>query len=134
MSCRDITMGSIFLSVRVRRETVELWAHQASLGLLVNLAVKVLQGPQAPHLQVRLDQLHLIYIVAFPTMSSRRATRRCQQSSALYLLLKTIRVSFAYLPNFSLDFVLTLWRTHRGSKERVNDIGDVIYTFSEKGT
>lgn len=36
---------------RVRRETVELWAHQASLGLLVNLAVKVLQGLQAPHLQ-----------------------------------------------------------------------------------
>lgn len=36
---------------RVRRETVELWAHQASLGLLVNLAVKVLQGPQAPPLQ-----------------------------------------------------------------------------------
>lgn len=30
---------------------MELWAHQASLGLLVNLAVKVLQGPQAHHLQ-----------------------------------------------------------------------------------
>lgn len=36
---------------RVRRETVESWAHQASLGLLVNPVVKVLQGPQVPHLQ-----------------------------------------------------------------------------------
>lgn len=30
---------------------MELWAHQANLGLLVNLAVKVLPGPQDPHLQ-----------------------------------------------------------------------------------
>lgn len=70
-------MGSIFLSIRVRRETVELWAHQASLGLLVNLAAKVLQGlqgPQAPRMQVRLMQLHLIYTVAFSTMSPREAT------------------------------------------------------------
>lgn len=30
---------------------MELWAHQASLGLLVNLAVMVPRAPRAPHLQ-----------------------------------------------------------------------------------
>lgn len=30
---------------------VELWAHQASLGLLVNLAVRVLQGLRVLHPQ-----------------------------------------------------------------------------------
>lgn len=34
-----------------RREMVELWAHQASLDLLVNLGVRVPQAPQALHPQ-----------------------------------------------------------------------------------
>ena len=38
---------------------MESWAHQASLGLQVNLVVKVLQGLQVPHLQVRPPVLHL---------------------------------------------------------------------------
>ncbi|XP_073899966.1 acetylcholinesterase collagenic tail peptide isoform X3 [Castor canadensis] len=35
-----------------RREIMDLWAHLASLGLLVNLAIQAPRGPQVPHLQI----------------------------------------------------------------------------------
>lgn len=52
---------------------VELWAHQASLGLLVNLAVRVPQALRALHPQVRATLLDLTYSVALLASLPERA-------------------------------------------------------------
>lgn len=86
---------------------MELRAHQASLGLLVNLAVRVLQGPQAPHLQIfvvnnqeELDRLSTRNAIAF---------RRDQR--ALYF-----KDSLGWLPIQLTPFYPVDYATdHRGS-------------------
>lgn len=82
LPCPALITGSAFLSVRGRREIVELWAHQANLGLLVNLAVRAPQDPRVPHLQVRATLLHLIHAVVL-LASLPESTGRCQQRPAL---------------------------------------------------
>lgn len=52
---------------------VELWVHQASLGLLVNLAVRVPQALRVPHPQVRATLLHLTYSVTLLASLPERA-------------------------------------------------------------
>lgn len=97
--CHAFITGSAFLSVRDRKGIVELWAHPASLGLLVNLAV---QGPQAPHLQVRATLLHLIHCCS-TGQSPREGTRRCQQRCLVFQVRNYQRHSniFVISPRFS---------------------------------
>lgn len=52
---------------------MELWAHQASLGLLVNLAVRVPQGLLVLRPQVRATLFHLTYSVALLASLLERA-------------------------------------------------------------
>ena len=54
---------------------MESWAHQASLGLQVNLVVKVLQGLQVPHLQVRPPEPHLQLYLTYTARPLARSLR-----------------------------------------------------------
>jgi hypothetical protein len=132
LPCHEIITGSAFLFVRDRREIMDLWAHLASLGLLVNLAIQAPRGPQVPHLQVRAILLHLTYRVPLPASLPRKGTRRCHQSSALCSQLETARgtlINFHFSTVWLIQllhkrhkchsgFALAFWRTNRGKPKR----------------
>lgn len=133
---------------------MELWAHQASLGLLVNLADRVPQAPQAPHLQVSAIMLCLTYSVALLASLLTEGIKRCQQRSTLCFELETTRGTLIYLGflhnlahstftqerrtskekkrkiNIILVLFLAFWRTNREREK--NYIYDVLFTLSEK--
>ena len=79
LQCPALITGSVFFSIRGRKETVALQAPQANLGLLVNLAVRVPQAPQVLPLQVRTSILYLVHSVSLPEGVQQRSDLKCLQ-------------------------------------------------------
>lgn len=134
--CHAIITGSAFLSVRGRREIVELWAHQASLGLLVNLADRVPQAPQAPHLQVRAITFCLTYSVSLLASLPTEDIKRCQERSALCFELETTRSTLIYLwflHNLAYStFTQERWTSKEKKKKKNKHHFGFVFSILEK--
>ena len=120
LQCPALITGSVFFSIRGRKEIVALQAPQANLGLLVNLAVRVPQAPQVLLLQVRTSLLHLVHSVSLPEGVQQRSDLKClQQFNTLLIyppfgLIRVLHKGNRHYYGFDLAFL----RTNRGEKKK----------------